>query len=60
MAFATASTTNLALNAPVSASSYIQSYVPANAVDGNTSTYWEATNGAWPSTIGTPSPGPPR
>ena len=24
---------------------------PANAVDGNTSTYWEATNGAWPSTI---------
>jgi hypothetical protein len=51
MAFATASTTNLALNAPVSASSYIQSYVPANAVDGNTSTYWEATNGAWPSTI---------
>jgi hypothetical protein len=51
MAFATASTTNLALNAPVSASSYAQSYVPANAVDGNTSTYWEATNGAWPSTI---------
>jgi hypothetical protein len=51
MAFATASATNLALNAPVSASSYIQSYVPANAVDGNTSTYWEATNGAWPSTI---------
>jgi hypothetical protein len=51
MAFATASTTDLALNAPVSASSYTQSYVPANAVDGNTSTYWEATNGAWPSTI---------
>jgi hypothetical protein len=51
MAFATASTTNLALNAPVSASSYTQSYVPANTVDGNTSTYWEGTNGAWPSTI---------
>ena len=51
MAFATASTTNLALNAPVTASSYTQSYVPANAVDGNTSTYWEANNGAWPSTI---------
>jgi hypothetical protein len=51
MAFATASTTNLALNAPVSASSYTQSYVPGNAVDGNTSTYWEGTNGAWPSTI---------
>jgi hypothetical protein len=51
MAFTTASTTNLAINKPVSASSYTQSYVPANAVDGNTSTYWEATNGAWPSTI---------
>jgi hypothetical protein len=51
MAFATASTTNLALNAPVSASGYTQSYVPANAVDGSTSTYWEAANGAWPSTI---------
>jgi hypothetical protein len=36
---------------PVTASSYTQTYVPANAVDGNTSTYWEATNGAWPSTI---------
>jgi Carbohydrate binding module (family 6)/F5/8 type C domain/Abnormal spindle-like microcephaly-assoc'd, ASPM-SPD-2-Hydin len=47
----TSSTTNLALNAPVTASSYTQSYVPANAVDGNTSTYWEGTNGAWPTTI---------
>lgn len=46
-----ASNTNLALNAQVSASSYTQVYVPANAVDGNTGTYWEATNGAWPSTI---------
>jgi hypothetical protein len=44
-------TTDLALNAPVTASSYTQTYVPANAVDGNTSTYWEATNGVWPSTI---------
>jgi hypothetical protein len=44
-------TTNLALNAAVTASSYTQTYVPANAVDGNTSTYWEANNGAWPSTI---------
>jgi hypothetical protein len=51
MAFATASTTNLALNAAVSASSATQGFVPANAVDGNTSTYWEAANGAWPSTI---------
>jgi hypothetical protein len=47
----TSSTTDLALNAAVTASSYTQTYVPANAVDGNTSTYWEANNGAWPSTI---------
>jgi Carbohydrate binding module (family 6)/Pectate lyase superfamily protein/F5/8 type C domain/Abnormal spindle-like microcephaly-assoc'd, ASPM-SPD-2-Hydin len=51
MAFATGgSPTNLALNAAVTASSYTQTYVPANAVDGNTSTYWEGTNGAWPTT----------
>jgi hypothetical protein len=43
--------TNLALNAAVTASSYTQTYVPANTTDGNTSTYWEANNGAWPSTI---------
>jgi len=42
---------DLALNAAVTASSYTQSYVPANAVDGNTSTYWEGTNGAWPTTF---------
>jgi hypothetical protein len=48
---ASTSPTNLALNAAVSASSNTQTYVPANAVDGNTSTYWEATNGVWPSSI---------
>ena len=47
----TGTPTNLALNAPVTASSYTQNYVPANAVDGNTSTYWESTDGAWPSEI---------
>jgi hypothetical protein len=47
----TSSSTDLALNMPVTASSYTQVYVPANAVDGNTSTYWEADNGVWPSTI---------
>jgi hypothetical protein len=47
----TSSTTDLALNKPVTASSYTQVYTPSNAVDGNTSTYWEANNGAWPSTI---------
>jgi hypothetical protein len=53
MAFASGggNNTDLALNAQVSASSSTQAYVPANAVDGNTSTYWEATNGVWPSTI---------
>jgi hypothetical protein len=25
--------------------------VPANANDGNTSTYWEGTNGVWPTTL---------
>jgi hypothetical protein len=43
--------TNLAQGAPITASSYTQNYVPANADDGNTSTYWEGTNGAWPTTL---------
>jgi hypothetical protein len=43
--------TNLALNQPITASSYTQNYVPANANDGNTSSYWEGTNGAWPATL---------
>ena len=45
------SSTDLALNQPVTASSYTQNYAPANAVDGNTSTYWESTNGTWPATF---------
>jgi parallel beta-helix repeat protein len=40
--------TNLALNQPTSDSGYTQTYVPANAVDGNTSTYWESTNSDFP------------
>ena len=40
--------TNLALNQPVTASGYTQSYAPANAVDGNTSTYWESTDSDFP------------
>lgn len=40
--------TNLALNQPVSASGYAQTYVPSNAVDGNTSSYWESTDNAFP------------
>jgi F5/8 type C domain/Abnormal spindle-like microcephaly-assoc'd, ASPM-SPD-2-Hydin len=46
-----AGNTNLALSAQASASSFTQVYVPANAVDGDASTYWEAANGAWPATF---------
>ncbi|HEV2639650.1 MAG TPA: discoidin domain-containing protein [Actinocrinis sp.] len=42
---------NLALNAPITASSYTQTYVASNANDGNTSTYWEGSDGAWPTTL---------
>ena len=43
--------TNLALNAPITASSVMQNYVASNANDGNTSTYWEGANGTWPTTL---------
>jgi chitodextrinase len=43
-----AANTNLALNRPTSASGYTQNYVPANAVDGNSSSYWESTDNAFP------------
>ncbi|WP_194919773.1 galactose-binding domain-containing protein [Catenulispora rubra] len=39
---------NLALNQPATASGSNQNYAPGNAVDGNTSTYWESTNNAFP------------
>jgi hypothetical protein len=42
------SSTNLALNQPATASGYTQAYVPSNAVDGNTSSYWESTDNAFP------------
>ena len=44
----TSSNPNLALNQPTTASGYTQTYAPANAVDGNTSTYWESTDNAFP------------
>jgi hypothetical protein len=45
-------TTDLAQGQPVTASSSYQSYVAANAVDGNTSTYWESSDGAaYPQTL---------
>jgi hypothetical protein len=43
--------TNLALNRPVTASGSTQTYVASNAVDGNTSTYWESTDNAFPQWI---------
>ena len=43
-----AANTDLALNRPASASGYTQTYVPANAVDGNSSSYWESTDNAFP------------
>ena len=45
---ATSSNSNLALNQPATASGYTQSYAPSNAVDGNTSSYWESTDNAFP------------
>jgi F5/8 type C domain/Abnormal spindle-like microcephaly-assoc'd, ASPM-SPD-2-Hydin len=48
----TKSTTNLALNQPVTASSDYENYVPSNVADGNTSTYWESADGSgYPQTI---------
>jgi hypothetical protein len=47
----TTSSTNLALNRPVTASSSTQTYVPANAVDGDTSSYWESNNNAFPQSL---------
>ena len=41
-------TTNLALGATMTASGSAQSCVPSNTNDGNTSTYWESTNNAFP------------
>ncbi len=42
---------NLAQGKPTSASGYTQGYVPANAVDGDTSSYWESTDNAFPQWI---------
>jgi hypothetical protein len=46
------STTNLALNQPITASSTASGFPATNANDGNTSTYWESTDGAaYPQTL---------
>jgi len=40
--------TNLALNRPTAESSHTQVYGSGNAVDGNSGTYWESANNAFP------------
>ena len=45
------STTNLALHRPTSESSHTQVYASANATDGDTGTYWESANNAFPQWI---------
>jgi chitodextrinase len=42
------STTNLALHRPTSESSHTQTYASGNATDGDTTTYWESANNAFP------------
>jgi F5/8 type C domain/Abnormal spindle-like microcephaly-assoc'd, ASPM-SPD-2-Hydin len=42
---------NLALNQPITASGSASGYPATNANDGNTSSYWEGTNGSWPTTL---------
>ncbi|HEY3872670.1 MAG TPA: discoidin domain-containing protein [Actinocrinis sp.] len=44
-------TTDLAENQPVTASTTTSGFPASNAVDGNTSTYWEGTDGSWPTTL---------
>ncbi len=42
---------NLALNQPATASSSTAPYSASNAVDGNTSSYWESQDGSFPQTL---------
>jgi hypothetical protein len=42
---------NAALARPVTASSSVGGFPSSGAVDGNTSTYWESNNGAFPQTL---------
>jgi hypothetical protein len=47
----TVGTGNLAQGKQVTASSTTQTYVGANAVDGNAATYWESANNAFPQSL---------
>jgi hypothetical protein len=42
---------DLALHKPTAASGYTQAYGPGNAVDGNSGSYWESANNAFPQWI---------
>jgi hypothetical protein len=44
----TSSNTNLALHQPATSSGYTQTYAPGNAVDGDTNSYWESADNAFP------------
>lgn len=46
-----ADTANLALGKTVTANNYTQSYVAANANDGNVNTYWEGAANSYPNTL---------
>ncbi|HWG26640.1 discoidin domain-containing protein [Actinospica sp.] len=43
--------TDLALNKSVTASTATSGFPASNAVDGNTGSYWESTDGSWPATL---------
>ncbi len=45
------SNVNLALNRPVNATSFAQTYHAADVTDGNTTTYWEGAAGAFPQSV---------
>ncbi|MBJ6362541.1 carbohydrate-binding protein [Paenibacillus sp. GCM10012307] len=45
------SSSNLALNKPITASSTVHTFVAANANDGSTDTYWEGAGNAYPNNL---------
>ncbi|MER5643757.1 discoidin domain-containing protein [Streptosporangium sp. NPDC002524] len=47
----TPSGTNLAVGKAITASSSVFTFVPANANDNNTATYWEGNGGSYPNTL---------
>ncbi|MFI5736337.1 discoidin domain-containing protein [Kribbella sp. NPDC051587] len=44
-------TGNLAAGRPVTATTVNQTYVATNSVDGNSGSYWESSNNAWPQSL---------